>query len=766
MPQVRSGLTIQLQAMPHKYGYLNAPPKAITTMAMDIQGQDNGYIDAGRYLPHLGAIGSPDVRLPMDTFITGSAVSGSRSGRSFALVSGLADDTWLEPAYKQWGIHCYDGTSGASSVLLAATTASAIEQATLTIWRGNPANGGTAATAANCYTYFELCSGSTRNFRIAWPFGEPLQLQFTTDGGTNWKPVAKASANGSRSELTFTSVDYVVLFITTYPETGTIVVDSSAGHVLRWTPNDAWTLTHAKNAWLPATGRIKVSNQNGWMGFTYTVRRHGTTQVGRVHNIGYAHPQAAAGWLAAGALNKQSGLSYTNSVASSGSNITWTSQVNSADAGEGKGSAFNNLWTDGQLLIPPDFKSTTDGVPGGTNPTTIVQLRSRGARIVEILDDNARTHVSGGVIDINNNKHTYGTAAGHLACTVFSSNNGGTTLVKRGEFIAGGKDGYTYVNPQANIYDLGSPIFDRSYAMGNCDEPVVLEDDLVADGWPLWSLVRFLAHHGNVSDDWLIKLPDAGTIYVPPGAPGSNAPYGRAGSSYTGEIMPSGLGDKPIYVFPAGMSPWAALQHIVQELTAQVPDGLGGTRTVPYYMGFDHDGYFRFEPFDPLGTSPVFGFTDNVAAATTMAPGIIWTPLTHFQHAVSVGQLRSSLTLTGQDWVTNELLVDHRLQSSAVREAIGFYRGLRMQSERWGSDTYITKVGNGLQLQTSLSTLVCAGSSVHVPSMYCGDTIAVMHTAMGGTVQKFYVTRLVQDIADAPQNLLETQFTARYVADF
>ena len=734
MSTVQPFLTCSLTTVPFAYGYLNAPPYVITTLASDLFCSATGIINDGNFLRPLGAILAPSTATT-DTYL--STTTTGRTGRSFVLNSGAATDLWKEPQNDAWGILCRDGSSGASFELTATTVGSVIEDAVFTIWRGDIPPG-SGATSSNTFVRMELSYGSTRTYSILMAYDSPICLDWSDDGGTTWNTVAQLSGYGHIENYSGNNKPFQIHITANY-DNNLLCIYLSDGGTLVHSPTDG--------SGLPVVGCKRITGKNGWLGFTYQPRIYGTGQVSRTNDLRYAHPQAANAWLSCGTLSQQTGQTYTNSVTSSGTSFQWTSSWSNSD------DTVGSQWTDGQLIIPADWQT---GVPGGVNSTLTVNLAIEGMNVIEDLDDNARTFTRDGSVLINNYKHQYSQSVGNFACNLSSGTNNGSTMFRRIAGIAGvGDEGIALDNPSAGENKVRFHVTDRRVTMGaSRNEPIGQEYKAQFDQWCLWSFVRYQCHRGNISDAWLTKLPDVTTgtgIYVPPNAPGTYAPYGRADSSCPYPILPSGLGDNPVMEFGENMSPWDCIQAVIADMA--YPYTVAGTvvGNYPLYMGFDHDGYFRCEPFAPDQVSPVYGFTDRIEQAATTYPGIIWYPLTGCTASLSISQLRSSITMIGQDWISNELLVEHRLQSTTVREAIGYYRGLVMQSERWGTDTYLSAV---------------TGQSIHAPTVYVGDTIAVWHPNVGTTPVKYYITRLIHDVQDGVPCRQSTQFVGRYIGNY
>jgi len=735
----------------------------LTTLAQDVQYKSGPTLGSGRYSPTAGMIFAPEQFLGTGTYLHDNPASG----RHFTKSSGTADDNYRMPIYDVPAIFCNDGSAGGGYDLLADDSFdTGIETATIALMAG-PCPPAVIATSDNCYKRIELAAGQARNIEILFAFAQPVRVRFTEDSGATWKNVEQEKG-ATPADLHFAKSDVVAVYIKPIKTKGLCIIETSEGHQFRVQPSDTWTQNNPQGTWLPSTGRIRLHGQNGWASFAYMPTRGGSIEVERVHKIGYDHPQAAAAWVSPGLMSHQDGQTYSHTVTPADGNIGWTSQGSLDDAGEGLGSFEPFRWAASQLIVPPDF---TDGVTDGLNSITTVFLRLSGVTVEHQLDDNRR--MFGSVLtDIvaNNDGNQYIGAAGNLACVVSTSNDGGATLIKHGEYIVGiGEDGFCYENPSAGINDLKAMGVDRMVFLGgSSEEPVISGIEVVQDGWAAFSGIRYWAHRGGIHDRYLGLLPDAQStdgIYVPPGAPGTNAPYGKAGDDYAGHwpILPEGTGDQPITVWPATTSPISALQSIVQDLAEVVYDFGTPVRLAPYYMGFDADSNLIIEPFDPDSQQPVYGFTDrNSFDAQDAYPEVAWITIpSNLRVTNSITNLRGELTAAGQDWITNELLIEHRDNGPSVKEAIGYNRSCYIQSERWGDQGYLSGVADGIQVLTSLPTQIASATLPHLPQLRMGQSVLIWHAYTGLIPAKFYITRARHRAYDGASPILDTYFVAR-----
>lgn len=752
-------IVANIQTIPSKYKYLLSPPLALPFVAVDINDKSSGYWDNAFYQEPSGEMLGSGFPLRQATFINGHAFTG----RSFTVVSGVCDDDWFDPQYDTRGVLMDDGSAGASYEVLADYVAPEPETLLIILNRGFPPPSSNP-TKANCYTRIEFMHGSTTNYSILMAYGELFQLQYSTDNSVTWKTYQQATRLGMCQQYIRSHNQRVEIKV--QPQT-------QDGHFAVRIGDDGW-LTHVppgltgdKSLWLPRGGKIRVLGKNGYSALCVLPYRHPAAKIGITFPLPVpAHPRSGESWLSVNALTSEPGQTITPTVTDHGDNtLTAEVTISQDDAGDGEGSAEPPRFTDFTVITPAQWALA---VPGASTTNTITQLASYAVSEEEVWDDNRGILSCSGSLVVNNFNQQYNGNIGKFALNVQASVNGGSTLFNRGNYITGiGSEGFDYSNPSAGRHWITMPFQDRSIVMGSSsEEPVTFGFAVNFDQWPLWSAVRYCCEFGNIHGDWLTRLPDYLTygIYVPPGGT-LDAPYGKAGEDCPYPILGRGVGNNPLYQFGPSMSPWAVLRILCQDESAQVPDGLFGITTARYMMGFDPDGYFRFEPFAPWNVTPVIGMTDRLNFATANFPAVQWVELSGFNVFASASQLRSEITAFGQNWLTNELLNSTLMTSPQVRETIGYRIADFEQNERWGSQDYLDYVVGGMARQASLSTVCALGSIPFQPNLHAGAVFPILHSYLGPSPVNFYATLLRSGYGhtESGHQSVHSQFSARRV---
>jgi hypothetical protein len=711
-------------------GFLLQPPLAWTATAEQINAESGSTI-TGRYIESTGEAAGQPLPKRQDTFLHGTS---GRTGRDFTAVTGTWQDDWVSPQYDSYGLLFPDSTPGASFEVVSYGTTPRIEAAEIILRRGLPPAGSSSAhTPQNNYAYLHLAyqSDSGRDYRLAFEYGQPIRLDYSEDGGTTWQPVAIARALGSVERYLAAHNNEIRINVRPYQERGVLVVEIGDGSYLRHKPTDV-TLDSDQTILdvLPEPGNLRLLGQNGWVTLEYYPHRYQQVTI-RKGSRDFGTPLANLGnaVVTTGALadyDADQTVSYGIDSAD-GQNVGWSVTASLPDAGDSLGSAEPPRLTEGTLLLPSMW--TFDGSDLGLLPDIGVQvLKTMRVEEVQTWDDATRTLSTSMLVSNNNYLLEYVGAFGHRAIQILASNDN-TTFVPRFQGIAGCGERGLHLFRQDPARLFGVPCSDLRFKMA-----VSLGEEMLFDGWCLFSAVRFLCERGNIHPGlYLQTIPDW--------------PYGPTDASCPYPVLSKGTGRSANYRFTPDQLVWNALQLLAQDTgsledLAQDPRYSGGlTMSLPYYMGWDMRDIplygrpqFRFEPFDPANLLPKILYSTNDPTGLAQIEEI--------EVYNSVDQMRTELAFEGMDADALERITTYRAQPPDVLATVGFRRPWQERSARYGSAAALAARTETAAAQASLPTQTVHLRVPFQPGIFAGDRVLVLDAGALGGVGDFYITEL------------------------
>lgn len=710
MASINVQTIVTLRPIPDVCGYLAAPPVSFPMLASDWNLDPNTDID-GRYVEQsLGEAQGVMAPKLQDTFINGSS---GRTGRAFTVISGTWVDDFNDPLYDVYGLLMPDSSPGTSWEVRSSSITPGIEAADIVIRRGIPPANDSAARVQTGYTcYLELAYNATDNtgYRLAFEWGRPIRLDTTDDNGATWSAAASARALGNLERYLASHAGLLRL---------RVVPDAARGR-LSVEIGDEATLVHTRATGdLPAPGSLRLYGANGSLRFNYFPLRGQPVTVSGTFDIGRPHPNAASAFLTLnGPAQPPDGqISSANVVGDGTGQFTWQANATVQDAGDGLGSALPSTIAAATLIVPALWTDSIDLMP---DPIGAIELPVRSVEELQWFDDSSRTLTSAAVITVDNTDGRFAAAYGNRSIEIDVSTGSGwfpRFLGVAGASLEG-----------IDLSTTGTASLGRMTLPCRGSETKMQHSAAqrrLYDGWCLFSAVRFECELGNVSPLFLQTLP----LYIPPGAT-VDAPYGVAGPECGYPVLAAGTGLRPRYDFSPEISPWSALGMLARESAQVDPATLA---SLPYYMGFDVTGQFRFEPFDSDGLLPVFAYSDESfngnLSRNSSGDGQIEGEIHVYN---SVAQMRSDIDFQGIDSLTGELLIAHITLPDSVRSAIGFHYPWLERNDRFDSG-YLQQMAQTAAVIASSPQQIVRFRAPFQPSVYAGQKILVSERrSLGG----------------------------------
>ena len=694
-----------LRPLPEVCGYLAAPPVSFPTLASDWNLDPDTDID-GRYIEqNLGQ--AQGVMLPklQDTYISGSS---GRTGRAFTVISGTWKDDLVDPVHDVYGLLMPDSTPNVTWEVRSASITAGIEAADVVIRRGIPPANDTAAraqTGYNCYLELAYNATDSTGYRLAFEWGRPIRLDTTTDNGATWNPAAIARSLGSLERYLAAHAGLLRLRIVPNAAMGRLSVEIG----------DEAVLIHARPTLdLPAPGNLRLHGVNGSIRFGYFPLRSQPVTIKSTINTGLYQQNASAGFLAFNGLaSLPKGQSVSYNLSTDGTKFTWQAAASAPDAGDGLGGADAPVLANATLIVPAVWTDSVDLIP---DPIGAVDLPVRSVEEIQFFDDASRTLTSSAVLSVDNQYRRFTASYGNRSVQI-SASNGGPYFTRFLGIAGASLEG---IDLSTNLsLSLGRMTLRHAgAARPRCSTPARSGGSTMAGA----SIRRcgFECELGNVNPQYLTTIP----LYVPPGA-SSSAPYGPADLNCPYPVLASGTGLSPRYDFGPETSPWNVLGILARESGEVDPVTLN---SLPFYMGFDVTGQFRFEAFDPDGLLPVMYYSDIDVTGVGLILGDL-----HVYN--SVAQMRSDIDFQGVDARTGELLMAYITLSSNVRKAIGFHYPWLERNSRY-DDGYIQRMAEAAAEIAGSSQQIVKFKAPFQPSVYAGQKIIVNeHRSLGGSGQ-------------------------------
>jgi hypothetical protein len=719
-------LSVVVTDIPSRDGYLVQPPVCLTSLASAIQEASSSSV-AGRFVAAHGELhGAAGPRL-QDTFIAGTP---GRTGRSFDVVSGAWKDDSVSPATGKYRLFMPDGTSGAAFEVVAGSATDTLEAAQIVLGRG-VAPVGSVPSAASVYCYLHFAWGSQTDYRLALEWQRPIRLDYTTDAWETWNPVQQLRSLGNAESCLRARGDRIRLNLVPDLQRNILAIEVADGYWLRNVQRDAGGAPA-----LPSPGCLRLVGRNGWATLEYyPLGFDALSVVTPVCNLGWVQPGASGAFVFANALT-QTDPAQTNTAAvqsPDGQSFAVAFQASGPNADDsGANADAPPRLSDVSLLIPAVWESSVPGAPADIGYVTDgsgITLQAERVHEIQALDDANRTYTASARVAVNNYNAIYAGASRNFAVDIAAGNGSGRTYARLTGVAGAGYEGHCLARRDPyRPYDL--PCVDNAVKLQS-----PLGQDLILDGWCIWSAVRFLAEAGSVSPAFCATLP----LYQPPGAP-SNAPYGPAGADCTYPVLQQGSGLDPRYRFLSDDTPWNVLQRLAQDMSEPVA---GSSAVVPYYVGFDATGQLRFEPLDVLGLLP--GTTLVIKAAysdVTYPPSQCVWPLMDFRFNGSTAQMRSSIDFQGLDAAANEETQVHVQQPPLVQARIGYRFGWQERNRRFGTQSSLQAVAQSAAAQASLPQITVRFRSLFDPTLFAGDIVSVEEHVAMNYAGSFVITRL------------------------
>lgn len=753
---------ILLSDIPASHMWLHQKPVAWPSTAIQWNAEGGSSYDGGRFIDDKGQLEGHGVPLRQDTYLsTGS--SGPRTGRAFRPIAGLWRDNYASGQYSTYGLEqptfaespyqYWDDTLGQYVTVdrwevQSEESTDAIEACEIVLRRSFPpatatssegiqiGSGSSAHNRQNTYTYLYFAwqgtsAGETdpenvgpdpdpdtpfQDYRIALEYGQPIRLDYTTDGWVTYQPVSVARDLGSVERYLKTHNNEIRITVKPDFEDGTFHVEIGDGYWLRHAPDESIVANllgrvPASNAeLLPFPGNLRLLGRNGWCTFEYYPHRHQALGIIKSkRSMDMPIPNAKNAYLVGNALTRtHPDQTMFANIDTDGQTFQWQVEASLPDAGEGFGSALPPRVTDVTLIVPPVWTNSVDGY----FDSHIDYVAGIQVQEIKVFDDATRTFSTSALITANNQNYDYTGTFGNRAISLYASSDGATFYPRLNGVAGAGEQGFSLYHKDP-VRLLAIPCHDAAIKM-----QTPLCDEFIADGWALPSAVRFLGEKGNIHPMWMQTIP-----YWPYGPADAGCPY---------EVLPRGTGRSPKFRFGPELSVWQCLQMLVQQ-SGKVINPF--TQTVwPYYMGFTNEGQFLFEPYNPLVAPPVIHYQDEDPTGIGQIQEI-----TVYN---SVAQMRTGLDFQGLDAWTYELLWKHVEMPPQVLKAIGFRYDWLDRSPQYASQEYLDKITAVAAQHASLPSQVVRLKVPFQPWVNAGDLVVISDRVTLGGTGTYYVIEI------------------------
>lgn len=730
-------------------GYVEAPLLVWSTAAEEIENSSGSSIE-GRYHAGHGSAGGSALAKAQDTTLA----SGRNTGTTFTAVTGAANtsDNSTSRAFT-YRLLFDNASAGQSWDWVQSTTNDLLPNEEIVLRRG-PQPNGVVTTATNFYAYLHLnYQGINGDYRIPFVTGLPICLQYAADG-TTFRTVDTCQQVGNPDRWFDSHGDNAYLIIKPFYEDNLLSVELAGGGMLvHGIPSAAYAPDPTVGSNLPYGGKIRWTGLNGWTSLEVYPMRHQPVTVTKSNRryggiAGQTNQKIHAGMAAAVIVsgsrsNLPAAQTLDYDITTDGQNFAYSATATQPDAGDGLGSEDAPRLAETVAIIPTVWTFDGDG--------DLSTLQAEMVDEVQTWNDQARCLTTAGRISSNNYNRVNDGAVGRTALFLSASNDGGATFWARCRGVFGVSDAGLQYDDTDVRHEFSAPFQDFSVKMSGTD--TCLSVELIVDGWCLWSAVRALCELGNIHPQYLTYIP----FYLPPGTT-SDAPYGPAGEDCPYYILPRGTGLNPKFRFTPEMSAWSCLQMLVQELGE--PDPNTG-RIIPYYMGFDFNGQFHFEPYDPFVLDPVILYSDVLSGSD---PG---TARMHnaFHITSSVEQMRTDIVFEGLNAYTNELDYVHIPQPDSIAKVKGYRSAWVERNARWGTQEYLERVANVAAVQSAIPDQLLQFQTFFIPYVNAGDVCLVNRL---GQTSPYVVTQLRSRYGVLPNGygVCESTVIARSIYDF
>lgn len=689
-------IALTVAPMPQADGVQISPPIVYQTLAEAANAQSGASID-GRYDAATGEAKSVPKPILQDTYKSG----GTGTGTAFTQVAGTWRDDWIAADSGKMGLMLTEGASAAQWEVLETSTATKLGCRRVLIGRGTALDPASLSSTST-YCYLELASGCQNgNYRLKFEWGKPVSLEFMEKGSTSWSQVAICRGLPS-AEALFESGKRAVITIEPDNDRQILRVEVS-GHVMRHaaTRNGSEAL-----GFLPDLQRYRFYGKNGWASLEVWPLRYSAVSVTTARrSVG------SAGRSSAGAIVSGNGFGGTSEQAQSGASdidgtgrLQATLEATPTDAGDGLGAEYPATLSDVTVWIPAQWATASPWIPLPTANPKCMHVHE-----IQVWDDMARMSHKQAHLTLTNYDGAMTGACGQYAAALTASN--GAYWAQRMRGVLGGDQGF--INQRTGFRDrriTTVTLDDFFYKMR-----VPIAEDIVLDGWCLFSAVRMLCELGQIHPQWLLSVP--------------YWPYGPADVSCPYPILPRGTGLNPKYKFGPARSAISVLLELIQDSGAITASGSSN----PYMMWFDEVGQFHFEPIDPRLQQVRWYYDDEDTSG--------YHQMNHIMVYNSVEQMRTSLDFQGQDAYTNELMMLH-LDLPWNLPWVGYRFPWVERNSRWASEQYLFDLGRSASILASMPTQVIQMRTAFNPLLRAGDLIYVSERHALGRAGYFVVTVL------------------------
>ena len=701
-----------LQTLAVRDHQLMTDPIVFPTVAEDMNVRASDSF-SGRYRGATKEIHGDALPKRQDTYISGTA---GRVGRAFT-----ATGTWNDFQTDYSGVYGVIQQSNALDVaytLLSTDTTVGIENCTMYVGRGAlPAATASAYTfgADNTYLYIYLAWGSKVDFRIALEYRRPMRIDRTQDTWATYEKVAISRDLGDTERFFATHSHKLPIDVHVNRANHQLVVEFGDGKELATTPYSAadGMVDFDKN-YLPTIGKIRLSGKNGACSFEYYPKRYQAIVAKVRKNIGKAdHPNAGQAVVVTNSRAKadpSQTVSFTSTPNGPVHEIGLT--VTQPDQGDGLGSSEPSKLVDATLIIPAQWTTVTLGSGGDSIYPRVIELD-----YWQEWDDNTNTFTSGGHMVVENTDGLLTGLWGNRAADIWGT--AGDSYYKLLTGIAGDGPGVTSYR-QDTLGRLHIPLHDLSEKMKH-----PIGQRIILDRMCLYNAIHLVATLGGIHSDNLALLPQ----YIPPGCT-YDAPWGPAGDDCPYPVLPSGNGTHARLEFGPETHAWQIFQYLIQD---QGKQDYYGTTSVPFYGGFDVNGFLRVEPFDPGNLQHVVFFHEYDETGLAQIQSIAMNYCT--------AQMRSQVDFIGIDPWTNALQHYHIDQPEVTKLAIGYPSRWVERNARYSGDYLISAAKNGAAMSAIPQLNGTIGCS-WIPYVSAGQRCLVYDSNTLGYMLDAYITRV------------------------
>jgi hypothetical protein len=708
----------KLGYVPIEDGFQETPPIWWHTLAPQWQAESGTSIQ-GKYNAGTGTHEPVDSIIYCDTLKQGSF--GSPPYVFFTGIDGSPlttwIDTWISPITNMQGL-LYNNPLAPYEILQASPT-QYVPNYLIVLHRGVPAKTLPNPNSTNDYTYIEFNYGdNTTQYRLGILHGQPLELQYKQVGITPWVTVATCSQSAMAADSDIRNGIYRIM-VRADMTNGVFSVNIIGVGVLRHSP-----LPIKVQGTPSPISRGRAPGMGGDGQAPPTILPNASNLIGTMPSVGCIHMYGAGTWVSL-EVHPADGTKGVTVNKTRGKNINWRVNMNSAKIcpnvlGDNKnvqlanvgisqdgngdlswiGSAINmpnvnkNLLpqlSDVLIYFPPRWTSYMSGDFSAPDKLKVIQYNE-----TQTWDDVSRLGYTTGSITFQNWDSAQNDLLGMRTLQVLASN--GTDIGWRLRGVCGADE-------QGFQFSRHDP---ENIGMVNYSDymfklRVPLAQEVILDGFDLYSAIGLLLEIGSISEKYRIYLP-----------PVRFPPYPDA---YTAPILGKGSSLMPKYRFTPDVTVIQAITALLSDAGVPFLGSDGKLHSIPLYMYFTPFGQVVLVPYNPYYATITRAYdTDSHQAK----PGCVMQSLSVSN---SVFQMRTDITVQGQDAWTYELINVHRDLGITNRFLAGQRYSIIERNERISSDSYAQEVMDVLQRQCSLGTQLVNFQIPADPTLFAGNII-------------------------------------------